>query len=456
MKPLLLIIDDDKEFVADFTVLLEKDYRCLSASTGSKGLYLLETKHPDLVLLDLMFPSNENGIEILQKIKNLDGNTPVIMITDFSSIETAIEALKLGAVDYISKAPDLNELRIKINKILKDQLRKFRSDYFDERIKNDFKDIIGSSAVTQQFKKEIASLADNGNTILITGESGVGKELVARKLHELSDRKKKPFIAINCSALTKNLIESELFGHERGAFTGAEKRKPGKFEIAEDGTLFLDEISELDPDVQVKLLRVLQEKEFQRVGGNGTIEVKCRIIAATNKELQDLVGEGKFREDLFYRLDVLRIVVPPLRERKDDIPELADYFVEMLSKELNLSPIKLSKQQLEEMRNYPWHGNIRELKNHITRLFFNPATKLFPVKESFQEKIPSTWKEMDAMRKEAADKASRKVEKLFLENLLRRFDGNISKAAKYIGINRSNLHKMIKKSGGVQMEVENF
>ena len=446
MKPLLLIIDDDKEFVSDFTLLLERDFNCIYAGNGKEGVRLMETKHPDVILLDLMFHGDENGIEILKKIKKIDADMPVLMITDYSSIETAIEAMKLGAFDYISKTPNLNELKIIIDKTLKERIVKYRSEFFEEQIGDKFKDIIGNAPATIKLKETIAAIADNNNTALITGESGVGKELVARKFHELSDRRDKPFIAINCSALSKDIVESELFGHERGAFTGAERRKPGKFEIAEDGTIFLDEISELDPNVQVKLLRVLQEKEFQRVGGNGTLKANCRILAATNKDLKECVMRGEFREDLFYRLDVLRINVPPLRERKEDIPLLVQYFVESLSHELNVPQKQFDEEIMKSITRYDWPGNIRELKNHITRLLFQPDASLPPAGETFA-KIPETWEEMDRLRKEAADKASREVERKFLESLLKKFNGNISKAAEHIGINRSNLHKMIKKCG---------
>ncbi len=451
MKPLLLIIDDDKEFVSDFVLLLEGDFNCISANNGREGIRLMEIKHPDVILLDLMFQGEENGIEILKQIKRIEPDMPTLMITDYSSIETAIKAMKLGASDYISKTPNLNELKIIIDKTLKERILKYRTEFFEEQIGDKFKDIIGDAQATLRLKESIAALADNSNTVLITGESGAGKELVARKLHELSDRKDKPFIAINCAALAKDIVESELFGHERGAFTGAEKRKPGKFEIAEDGTIFLDEISELDRNVQVKLLRTLQEKEFERVGGNGTLKAKCRILAATNKNLKDCVIRGEFREDLFYRLDVLRINVPPLRERKEDIPQLIKYFIETLSHELNVPPKQFSEETMKSIMDHDWPGNIRELKNHITRLLFQPETRLYSQSELIKSepslKIPETWGEMDKLRKETADKASREVEKLFLQNLLKKFNSNISKAAEHIGINRSNLHKMINKCG---------
>lgn len=282
----------------------------------------------------------------------------------------------------------------------------------------------------------------------------MGKELVARQIHFKSVREDKPFIAVNCAALPKDLIESELFGYEKGAFTGAVKRKPGKFELAAGGTIFLDEIAELSPETQVKLLRVLQEKEFERVGGIKSIKAKCRIISATNRNLTDLVKEGKFREDLFYRLDVLPVVVPPLRERKEDIPLLIKHFTEEIAKDLHLPVKEFPQKLIADFMNYSWPGNVRELQNYVTRFMIVPENdNVLPLGVSKSDNyggtltIPKTWAEMDRLRKEEADNASRRVEKIFLEDLLKRNKGNITKAAEEIGINRSNLHKMMKKCG---------
>jgi len=449
MKPLLLLIDDDKEFLSDMTLLFENEFRCITASTGREGNYLLSSKHPDVILLDLMLEGEENGITILKQIKKVDPDIPVFMITDYGSIETAIDAIRLGAEDYISKTPNLTELKMKIDKSLKSRIARYRSEFFEEEINEEFKDIIGESAAAVSLKNTIKRYAANDGTVLITGESGVGKELVARKIHQLSKRNGKPFIAVNCAALPKDLLESELFGYERGAFTGAHKRKPGKFELAADGTLFLDEISELNPDAQVKLLRVLQEKEFERLGGIGTLKAECRILTATNRSLQQLIAEGNFRDDLFYRLEVLTINVPPLRERSEDIPLLADFFLKEITTELHLDQRTLSPEFLSELRKYPWRRNIRELKNYLTRWMVHANEPVFmstnhlPVESS--SNIPQTWDELNEMRIAAADRASRQIEKLFLDNLLDKFNGNITKAAEFIGMNRTNLHKMIKK-----------
>lgn len=453
MKPLLLIIDDDNEFIEDFILLLGNDFNCLKANNEIDGLRIISEKSPDVVLLDLMFDNGDNGIDILKKIMEVDDTLPVVMITDYASLNTAIDAIKIGAVDYISKTPNLNELKLIIQRSLKQRLQKLRIDFIEDDVNRKYGKIIGSSKVTRELKEKIKIYSENQNTVLITGESGVGKELVARQIHYLSDRNEKPFIGLNCAALPKDLIESELFGYERGAFTGANKRKPGKFELAEDGTLFLDEISELTAEAQVKLLRVLQEKEFERVGGVNTIPSNCRLIAATNKDLFDLVKEGKFREDLYYRLDVLPLRVPPLRERVDDIKELISFFIKRSAIEMKKEPKEFPMEHLEKFTKYNWPGNIRELQNQITRFMILPHGAYdFTLSSGLTNTtpdivIPQTWQEMDELRKNAAEKASREIETLFLKNILKKFDNNISKTAEYIGINRSNLHKMIKKCG---------
>ncbi|MCK9282153.1 MAG: sigma-54 dependent transcriptional regulator [Melioribacteraceae bacterium] len=302
-------------------------------------------------------------------------------------------------------------------------------------------------------KEQIQLFAQNNHTVLITGESGVGKELVARQIHYTSDRKKKPFIAINCAAIPKDLLESELFGHEKGSFTGAVSKKLGKFEIASEGTIFLDEISELEPKSQVKLLRVLQEKEFDRVGGLASIKTNTRIIAASNRDLKSEITNNRFREDLYYRLSVLPIHVPRLCERIEDIELLANYFLKHAEKELKKSSLKLSEEAVYKLQKYPWPGNIRELKNCIIQSALLCKTKIIEEADinlrvseaSINYNIPNTWEEMDTLRKKAAEDASRKVEKLFLDNLLKKFEGNITKAADYVGITRISLHKMIRK-----------
>ncbi len=459
-KPALLIIDDDKEFIDDFIMLLGKDFQCSYKLNPSEGIGEISEKSFDIVLLDLMFQNDENGLEVLKQIAKIDPDLPVIMVTDYGAINTAIEAMKIGAFNYISKSPNMQELKLMISNALKERILKYRTKELENNLNKYFKELIGNSSAINLLKNKIRSFADNENTVIIYGESGVGKELVSRQIHYLSNRNEKPFVAINCAAIPKELIESELFGHEKGAFTGAFKKKLGKFELAMDGTVFLDEIGELDLTSQVKLLRVIQEKEFERVGGTSTIKFKARIIAATNKDLKALVNEGAFREDLFYRLFVLPIEVPPLRDRIGDIPILLEHFGKISSVESKIHFNKFTDEAIDICKKYDWPGNIRELQNFITRSIILAngdviteelvKMQLSNSKNDSSEllkTVPQSWDEMIALRKSAADIASRKVEKVFLENILKQVNGNISKAAELIGINRTNLHKMIKKCG---------
>jgi two-component system nitrogen regulation response regulator NtrX len=458
-KLTLLMIDDDADFTSDFLMLLEEYFECFSATDSDRGINIMRERSIDIILLDLMFDNGPNGIEILRKIKKEDPDLPVIMITDYASVDTVIEAMRNGAYDYVSKTPNLKELLLKIQKSIDLSILKRKTASLRELAIDKYR-IIGESPAVKKLREKISLYAGNLNTVLITGESGVGKELVARQIHFGSAYKKEPFVAINCAAIPRELIESELFGHEKGAFTGAVKQKLGKFEIASPGTIFLDEISELNPEAQVKLLRVIQNREFERVGGHKTIENKARIIAATNRNLEELIRENRFREDLYYRLDVLPIEVPPLRGRKEDIPALVEYFSEQICNDLKTGRKTFSPRALETMMNYDWPGNIRELQNHVTRAIISASGNTVTNDDLDQkltgnggffgihpDKIPETWEEMNEMRKEAADRVSREIEKLFLNNLLKKFDGSIARAAENIGINRASLYKMLKKCG---------
>jgi two-component system nitrogen regulation response regulator NtrX len=459
MRPLLLIIDDDSDFISDFSLLLKSDYDCIFANDGTEGLRVVHEKTPDVILLDLMLENGESGLDVLDQIRKEDEDVPIIMITDYASVDTAVDAIKRGAFNYVSKTPNLRELKLIIERSLQQRLLKYQTITLQQELSKPFDSIIGGSLGINKVKEMIKICADVDSTILITGESGSGKELVARQIHYLSKRKNKPFVAINCAALPKDLIESELFGYEKGAFTGAASRKPGKFEIAHDGTIFLDEISELDLKAQVKLLRILQEREFERVGGTQVIKTSARVIAASNRNLSNLVEEGLFREDLFYRLDVFPIHVPPLRDRKEDIPLLLNYFANLTSKELKVKPKYFNEESVKLLMNYNWPGNIRELQNHITRAILLTKNEIitpddldFSLRKGDDEFlgleiVPETWEEMDLLRKQAVEVAARKVEKVFLEFILNKYEGNISRAADAIGINRANLHKMIKKCG---------
>ncbi|MCF7805134.1 MAG: sigma-54 dependent transcriptional regulator [Candidatus Marinimicrobia bacterium] len=459
MKSQLLIIDDDEQFVQDLSLLLEMHYQCRKTHTPADGLREIRSQEPDVILLDLMLGDNQNGIDVLEQIKRINEDIPVIMITDHSSIKTAVQAMQKGAFDYISKTPDMEELSLLIQKSLEQRRLKEQAQTLQEEIQSAYHEMIGISEAIEKVREKIHLFSASLNTVLISGESGVGKELVARQIHQHSQRKKKPFIALNCAAIPDQLLESELFGHEKGAFTGAESRKTGKFEIASDGIVFFDEISELSMESQAKLLRVLQEKEFERLGGNTIIETDAKIICATNRDLSERVAKGKFREDLYYRLDVLPIQVPPLRDRPADIPLLADHFVKRACREMK-KPLKaFSSAAYEILQQYPWPGNIRELRNYITRAVILTEGDLIgpddlPMlshqqlnSETISRKIPKTWAEMDELRKAVAEEASRSVERRFISYLLEKFDGNVTKAAEHAGINRTNFHKIMKRCG---------
>ncbi len=461
MKPLLLLIDDDKNFVEDFTLLLESDFTSITAYTAAEGLRKVRQNNPDIVLLDLFLGGEKNGLDVLDKIMTYDKNLPVIIITDYGSIDTAVSAIQAGAFDYISKTPNMTELKLIIQKSIRQRSDRFYKESLKEEVQKHYHQLIGDSPPMQKLKHQIRLSASHLNTVLITGESGVGKEIVARHIHLHSPRSNAPFVPINCAAVPDNLLESELFGHEKGAFTGANTRKIGKFEIASEGIIFFDEISELDPDAQVKLLRVLQEKEFDRVGGNKTIQTDAKILAATNRDLHQMVSQGQFRSDLFYRLDVFPIHVPPLRSRKADIPALVDHFLSSICDEMKISHKQFSQEALDIFMNYNWPGNIRELRNYVTRavILSQESETIKPihleqkviVKEEFSELMPDTtpetWEEMDRLRKEMAEQARREVEKRFLTHLLEKFEGNVSRAAENIGINRTNFHKMMRRCG---------
>ncbi|MFZ5632678.1 MAG: sigma-54-dependent transcriptional regulator [Bacillota bacterium] len=362
----VLIVDDEEgvcELLRD--VLEDAGFEVMLAYNAADALEILENENPDTVLLDIRLP-DADGLQVMEKIKKMGIQVPVILMTAFGTTEIAIQAMKQGAHDYLNKPLNLDELLVTVQKAVKMQelvsevatLREeleFDADYVDN--------LIGQSRHMQDIYKIIGKVADSDITVLIQGESGTGKEVVARAIHNNSRRSNRPFIKINCATIPEHLIESELFGHERGAFTGAVNQKPGKFELAHNGTVFLDEIGELSLNTQVKLLHVLQEKEFERIGGNKSIKVDVRILTATNRDIKKMVEEGKFREDLYYRINVVNIKLPPLRERPEDIPLLFNYFLKKFSTNYNKKITGVSPQAMAVITNYDWPGNVRELKN---------------------------------------------------------------------------------------------
>jgi len=365
----ILIVDDESSVQESLNTILKENYEILSATDGIQAVEIFHEQTPHLVLLDITMPL-QNGLEVLRKIRESDTSVPVIMLTAANMVKTAVEAMKMGATDYLTKPFDIEELKLAIQKAVKtreleSEVKLLRSEV---QKRYSFNNIIGKSRAMQEIYNQIEQVADTKSTVLITGESGTGKELVARALHYQSIRRHKPFIAINCAAIPEGLIESELFGHERGAFTDASSRRSGQFELAHQGTLFLDEIADLSLTTQAKLLRVLQDKEFTRLGANRPIRVDVRLIAASNKDLQVLIQKGLFREDLYYRINVVSFNLPPLRQRKEDIPPLIKHFLAKKAADSGLPLKECSKESLAILIQYGWPGNIRELENVIEQV----------------------------------------------------------------------------------------
>jgi len=364
----ILVIDDDESIRKTLTNYLKKlNFNVYSAANGLEGIEIAQKEIPDLVITDIKMPKAD-GFEVLKKIKEIDTHTHVIMITAFDDMSSTVKAMQKGAYDYIEKPLEIEKLKITINRALEnkkmsEQLASFISVETEEYQSENT--LIGKAAVMKDVYKKIGQTTTSRVTVLIEGESGTCKELVARAIHYSGITKDKPFIPVNCTALTESLLESELFGHVKGAFTGSIRDKKGKFELAGEGTIFLDEISEISPNLQVQLLRVLQQKEFERVGGETLIPMKARIIAATNKDLNQLVREEKFREDLYFRLKVVSINLPPLRERLEDVPLLVSHFLAKINKELHKNVTKVPEDVMEMLKNHYWVGNVRELENTL-------------------------------------------------------------------------------------------
>ena len=368
MKKILLIEDEEPIRRVLIRILEEenKDYEITECEDGKLGLNRLKKEDFDLVLCDIKMPKMD-GVEVLQKARESSVNVPFIMLTGHGNVSTAVEAMKFGAHDFISKPPDLNRLLTAVRNALQIKNLVLENKNLKKRIAKKY-EIVGDSLQIDEIHNLIDKVAPTDARVLITGENGTGKELVAHHLHQKSNRSDSPFVEVNCAAIPSELIESELFGHIKGAFTSAIKDRPGKFEIANGGTLFLDEVADMSLAAQAKVLRALQENRIQRVGGDKDIKVDVRVIAATNKQLIKEIEEGKFREDLYHRLAVILIKVPPLKERKNDIPLLVDYFVQNLRAEQGLDPKTFSKSAIERLMDYPWTGNIRELRNVVERL----------------------------------------------------------------------------------------
>jgi two-component system nitrogen regulation response regulator NtrX len=449
----ILIVDDETSIRKSLEGILEDEgFETFFAATGEECLKLLQSEDPDLILLDIWMPGID-GLETLKKIKQTQPHQLVVMMSGHGSIETAVKATRLGAFDFIEKPLSLEKVLLSIQNALKIGQLVAENEALKEKIGHDYQ-MIGNSEVIDQLKQQIKMAAPSSGWVLINGENGTGKELVARAIHQQSTRSQKPFVEINCAAIPEELIESELFGHEKGAFTGATSARRGKFDQANGGTLFLDEIGDMSLKTQAKILRILQEHKFDRVGGNKTIEVDVRVIAATNKDLQEEMSSGKFREDLFFRLNVLPFHVPPLRERKDDIPRLCKHFLRHFCGKESREIKTISELALNSLMEYNWPGNVRELKNLIERLVIMTPTNEINVPD-----LPLAIIQKDQRNKSQSmitpdlptsyREAKEVFEKQFILEKLRENDWNVSRTAEQIGLERSNLHRKIK---GYQIE----
>ena len=446
MKPRVLIVDDEEAIRSSLKMIFEYEgYEVLLAANGPAGLKIAEKEAPDLVFLDIKMPQMD-GLEVLKRLKAAEGSPPVVILSGHGNVKTAVEATKLGAFDFIEKPPESERILLVTRnalgqKRLVDENRRLKLT-FDEKYR-----MVGQSGALEKVWEAVRRAAPTNATVLISGESGVGKELVARAIHRNSLRKDEAFVQVNCAAIPEELIESELFGHEKGSFTGATEKQIGKFELAHKGTIFLDEVGDMSLRTQAKVLRVLQEGEVERIGSQKTIEVDVRVIAATNKELEEAIGRGDFREDLYFRLSVIPVRVPPLRERGEDVPVLVQHFVKQFCVENNFRPRAFSPAAIEALKRHPWRGNVRELKNAVERLLIMAEGDEIgpeqmgevlrrPAESGSAPAGPPTLRDF----KESAERA-------FLVGKLRESNWNISATAAAIGTPRSNLYKKLEQYG---------
>lgn len=442
-KAKILVVDDEatvREAMSEW--LREAGHQVFTAENGHQALDLIKKEGVEIVLADMVMPGMD-GLELLRKIKEISPHIGVLIITAYGSIPAAITAIKEGAWDFIEKPFCPERVESVIQNLAEHQRLLKENISLRQRLKERyrFEDIIAKSHKMQQILEMVQTVAQSNATVLITGESGTGKELIARAIHNLSPRREKPFVAVSCAALPETLLESELFGHEKGAFTGAIAQRKGRFELAHQGTLFLDEIGEISANIQVHLLRVLEDKEFTRVGGTQPIKVDVRLISATNKNLEEAVARGEFRDDLYYRLNVVAIRLPPLRERREDIPLLAQHFLEKFAQENQKMGLEFSPDALDFLLKYEWPGNVRELENAVERAVVLAQNSLITAADLSPQGYPSPAK-TPSSRESLED-----LEKRHILNVLLETGGNCSQAAKILGITRTTLYNKIKRYG---------
>ncbi len=450
MEATILVVDDEERITRSLAgILSDEGYRVQVASSGVEALKKVDDDLPDLVLLDIWMPGLD-GMEVLQKLKEKYPNLQVIIISGHGNIETAVKATKLGAFDFIEKPLSIDKITVSVKNALNFSRLEQDNIIWRETALRRY-ELTGNSSTIQQLREQIKLVAPTNSTVLITGENGTGKELVARAIHYQSARQNRPLIEVNCAAIPEELIESELFGHEKGAFTGAVGRKPGRFDLANGGTLFLDEIGDMSLKTQAKVLRILEEQRFERVGGSKTISVDVRIIAATNKNLKKEIEKGRFREDLFYRLNVIPIRVPALRERLEDIPLLVEDFLEDLARESGLGRKKITEDAISILQQYHWPGNVRELRNLIERLVILTPGEVInkhQLLRLFDAEIPDSNKSLSNIYEiENLKEARAYFEKEFIRRKLEKNRWNISLTAQKIGIERTHLHRKMKAYG---------
>ena len=438
-KPRILIVDDEaamRESLRDW--LVEDDYEVDLAVSGENAVDMARDNSWDVIMLDLKMPGID-GLETLKKLKEKEIDAEILMMTAYATIDTAVDAMKEGAFDYLVKPFDPDEVEMQIKRIVSHKELVLENILLRRKLeeRSEYDEIIGKSDAMQEVFELISRVAPTDSTVLITGESGTGKELIAKAIHGNSPRCYMPFIAVSCGALPDSLLESELFGYEKGAFTGAEHTKMGRFEMADSGTLFLDEIGDISLKTQVDLLRVLQEKEFTRLGGNGVINVDVRILAATNRDLKQAIAENKFRDDLYYRLNVISIHVPPLRERKEDIPLLLERFIRKYCLEMNKEEVKVASSALRLLMDYDWPGNVRELENVVER-----ALVIGKGKKIVSEDLPFSRKEQVP---ETLPKSLKMMEKIHIKRILDENTWNIRRTARELDIDRQTLYNKIEK-----------
>ena len=445
MVPSVLIVDDEKHTREGLQQALQEHYDVSVAANADEAFNLMDAQEFDVIVTDLRMPG-KSGLKIIDKALTLPSRPAVLMMTAYGSIDSAVEAMKRGAVDFLTKPVQIERLEILIQRALKTKTLEVEVKQLHERLDEKFNldGLVGHSAKLAEVIERVKLVAPSRATVLIEGETGTGKELIAQAIHQASPRARAPFVPVHCAALPASLLESELFGHERGAFTGATERREGRFEAADTGTVFLDEIGEIGPEIQVKLLRFLETKSFERIGSSKTITVDVRLVAATNRNLEQMVKEGKFREDLFFRLNVVRITTPPLRERTDDVPVLLEHFIKVYAKENSYEPVVIEPGAMRHLQAYPWPGNIRELRNFAENaVVLRRGGKLseFDLEPKFRGEAappPAMVTATPANPYSVEDN-----EKRLLKEALMKARGNRTRAATLLGISRRTLHRKI-------------